>query len=63
MFQAALGITVDDAEWLREAVLRATYEEEAKISAPSPFGVKYVIDVVVTHGELSALVRTAWIVD
>lgn len=39
------------------------YEEEAKINAPSPFGVKDVIDIVVTHGELSALVRTAWIVN
>ena len=63
VFQAALGLAVNDAEWLRERVLRAAREENARVGAFSPFGVKYVIDVVVTRGEMSALVRTSWIVE
>jgi uncharacterized protein DUF6883 len=63
VFQAALGITIDDAEWLREEILQAVLEEEAEDGTPSIFGRKYVVDVMVIHEEKSARVRTAWIVE
>lgn len=63
VFQAALGITIDDAEWLRERLLRAAHEEEAVAAQPSIFGEKYIIDVLITRGEHNAIVRTAWIVE
>jgi len=63
VFKAALGITIDDAGWLRERILQATMEEEVEDGLLSVFGRKYVLDLMVTHGEKSAQVRTAWIVE
>lgn len=63
VFRAALGLTIDDAGWLREEVLKAAHELEAADGPISPFGQKYVIDVVVTREEKTALVRTAWIIE
>ena len=40
VFQAALGLTIDDVEWLRAQVLRLARESDAVEVAPSPFGTK-----------------------
>jgi hypothetical protein len=63
VFKAALSISIDDAEWLRETLLKAVIEGEAIAALPSPFGTKYVVDVLIVRGEQSAIVRTAWIVE
>ena len=64
VFQAALGLTADDAVWLRELILRAASGEEvASGPVPSPFGEKYVIDILVEREGRSAVMRTAWIVE
>lgn len=63
VFQAALGLTLDDADWLREKLLQAAHSEEAMTGATSVFGEKYIIDVLIVRGERSATVRTSWIVE
>jgi hypothetical protein len=63
VFQAALGLTSDNAEWLRERVLQAATDEEAISGPPSPFGNKYLIDFEMVHGKYRAIVRTAWIIE
>lgn len=63
VFSAALGITIDDAEWLRDELLRVAREREALFTKRTIYGEHYVIDAVITRGELSAVVRTAWIVE
>lgn len=63
VFQAALGLTIKDADWLRGEILQTTYIREAKESRLSPFGQTYVIDVTITYGSQSALIRTTWIVE
>jgi hypothetical protein len=63
VFQAALGLTREDAEWLREKALQAAHEGEAVGGPPSPFGDKYVIDVIIMRGSYQAKVRTAWIIE
>ncbi len=40
VFRAALGLTMDDAEWLRERVLEAARAGEAVAGPASPFGEK-----------------------
>jgi hypothetical protein len=63
VFQAALGLTIDDAGWLRERVLQAVHVEEAVAGSPSRFGDKYIIDMTVVRGEHQAKVRTSWIIE
>ncbi len=62
VFFAALAITVEHAEELREALLRATREAEATEGYTDKFGVRYVIDFIWKHGGRSALVRRSWII-
>ena len=40
VFKAALGIMIEDAEWLREQTLHAATEGEASRGAESRFGAK-----------------------
>jgi len=63
VFRAALGVTLDDAEWLREQILLAVSDVEATESASSVFGRKFVADLQLSRGELTAIVRTTWIIE
>ena len=63
VFAAALGVSMSDAEWLRAELLRIAREGEASLTKTSVFGTHYVIDALMTRGELSAVVRTAWIIE
>lgn len=63
VFKAALGITLKDAEWLRERALERALSDDAKASAASVFGDKYVIDSLLEYQEMSAIVRFCWIVE
>ncbi|MFN2513424.1 MAG: DUF6883 domain-containing protein, partial [Pyrinomonadaceae bacterium] len=63
VFKAALGITLEDAEWLREKALGIAISNEAEPGTPSVFGEKYVIDSVLEHQGSSAVVRFSWIVE
>ena len=63
VFRAALGITIDDAEWLREQILESVREAEASPGGISVFGQKYVVDILLKKGERKAVVRTTWMID
>jgi hypothetical protein len=63
VFQAALGLTVADADWLRERVLEAAYNREVVAGPASVFGEKYIIDLLVVREDRMATVRTSWIVE
>ena len=63
VFQAALGLTVDKAEWLRAQLLQAASAGVANEIEPSAFGRRFILDGEITHGVRTALVRTAWIVE
>jgi hypothetical protein len=63
VFQAALGLTISDADWLRERLLTAARTSEAAPGATSRFGETYVIDAEISHAGQLAIVRTAWIVE
>ena len=63
VFQAALRLTLDDAEWLRVALLKIARESDAAIADQTSFGQKFVIDAELAfHGRV-AIVRTAWIIE
>lgn len=48
VFKAALGLTTDDAEWLREKILSAVKSEEAVARPVSPFGVNFTVDTLLS---------------
>jgi hypothetical protein len=51
VFRAALGLTLDDAGWLRAEVLRIARDGDAAIGELSSFGQKYVIDAALIVNE------------
>ena len=63
VFRAALGITLKDADWLRERALEIALSDDARTGAASVFGDKYVIDSILEYNGMSAIVRFSWIVE
>lgn len=62
VFKTALGLTVEQADWLRERALEIAMTGEATPGALSVFGDKYVIDAWITYKDKTALVRFSWII-
>lgn len=63
VFRAALGLTLDHAEWLRIELLRIAREGNATPGELVLFGQKYVIDAKLSLRDRMAIVRTAWIIE
>ena len=63
VFKAALGVTVQQAAWLRERALEVAVTGEATPGAASVFGDKYIIDAWINYKDKTALVRFSWIVE
>ena len=63
VFGSALGLTRDDASWLRERALEIAATDDAVPWLTSVFGDKYIIDSVLHHGGKAAVVRFCWIVE
>lgn len=63
VFRAALGLTLEDAEWLRDQAVAIVSSQNAQPGAPSVFGEKYVIDSIVEFQGMSAIVRFTWIIE
>lgn len=62
VFKAALGLTLDDAPFLREKLLDIVKTYDVTPQEPTPYGDRYVIDFELTTSAGTALVRSAWIV-
>ena len=62
VFQMALGLRADDAELLRDCLLRAAGTEEADAHIADEFGARYRVDFNLVTDAGSAIVQSAWIV-
>jgi len=62
VFQAACGLTVEHAEWLRQQLLDAAEQADAFPADSLGFGARYVIELMVQGPSGSARVRSAWII-
>jgi len=62
VFMSALGIGQRDAAWLHDRILEAVVTIEAQEQSVSPYGRRYLVDFVVARENLTAMVRTTWIV-
>ncbi len=62
VFVSALGITANDAEELRQAILSAIITEEAIQAEHDEYGQRYVVDFSMKRQGKEAFVRSSWIV-
>jgi hypothetical protein len=62
VFASALGLTAEDAEEARGALLSAALSGEADPAQEDEFGKRYVLDFEMKTGAGTATVRSAWIV-
>jgi hypothetical protein len=62
LFEKRLGLTADDAAFLRDTLLQQAKDADAKPASPTVYGERYVIDFDVTTDMGNARVRSAWIV-
>ena len=62
VFASALGLTAEDAEEVREALLSAALSGEADPAQEDEFGKRYVLDFEMKTGAGTATVRSGWIV-
>ena len=64
VFKSRLGLTAEDSETLRKAVLTAATDAPSRFqeSRSDAYGQRYVLDFPLTNAVGSAVVRTTWIV-
>lgn len=63
LFIAALGMTSDDAEDLRSALLEVVKTEDAKLGRRDEFGQRYMIDFMLEWKNRRAMIRSGWIIE
>jgi hypothetical protein len=62
VFASVLGLTGQDSEFLRDALLRAAAKEEATLVEHDDYGQRYMLDFMVTSPGGSGMIRSSWIV-
>ncbi|MBE9019069.1 hypothetical protein C7Y66_16620 [Chroococcidiopsis sp. CCALA 051] len=63
LFSSILGITIDDAEDLRQILLEVVKTYEAQLGRCDGFGQRYTLDFSVEWQNRSATIRSGWIVE
>jgi hypothetical protein len=61
LFTAILGLTSQDAELLRSAILEALQTQDATPGEIDQYGQRYRVDFAMTRNQNTATVRTTWI--
>jgi hypothetical protein len=62
VFKAALGLTLENAEFLRDSAKQIAITGNARQQEASPYGERYVIDFELATQNGTARVRTAWLI-
>jgi hypothetical protein len=62
VFASALGLTEDDADVLREALLSAAAQSDARQGEKDDYGQRYLLDFQMSGPAGEAVVRSIWIV-
>lgn len=63
VFKSALGITQAESAWLRAEMLRKLPFADAVQQIEDIYGIRYAVDMIITHHAKSATIRTIWIVE
>lgn len=62
VFQAALGISIDNAEELQAALLYAVQNYDGEIGKCNNYGQKYVINFTMVRLDRKAIIKSIWMV-
>ena len=63
VFKSALGLTINDADELKKALLFAVKTYHAIPDKKNAYGQKYIIDFPLTRGNQTATIHSVWMVD
>lgn len=63
LFAAALGITVDDAEDLRRALVEMIRTQDAQLGLRDEYGQRYTVDFMFEWRGKQAMIRSGWIIE
>ena len=63
LFVAALGMTRNDAEDLRDALLEAVTRHDATLGRHDEYGQRYNVDFVLEWHGKQAMLRSGWIIE
>lgn len=62
VFAASLGMTTENTEELRDAILSAIVSEDATPTEKDEYGQRYMVDFTMSRQGRQATIRTAWII-
>jgi hypothetical protein len=63
LFAVALGITVDDAQDLRRALLEMIRTQDAQLGLRDEYGQRYTVDFLLEWRGKQAMIRSGWIIE
>ena len=63
LFVAALGMTIGDAEGLRNVLLEIVKTHDAQLGRRDVYGQRYVVDFMLVWRSKQAMIRSAWIIE
>ncbi len=62
VFESTLGLTDQDAAFLKESILSALSKSEAIPGKEDQYGKRYSVDIIIRNLGQEAIVRTGWII-
>ena len=62
VFASVLGISTNEAEFLRDQILSAVLHNEAISTEQDEYGQRYVMDFEIENKGRKAMIRTSWII-
>ena len=63
LFASLLGMSSNDAEELRDALLEAVRKQDAQLAEKDAYGQRYTLDFRLTWQDKQATIRSGWIIE
>ena len=63
LFSSLLGMSSNDAEGLRNALLEAVRKQDAQLEEKDAYGQRYTLDFTLNWQGKQAAIRSAWIIE
>lgn len=62
VFKSALNLTQQDADFLKNVILKGLARNDALAGIRDRYGKRYTVDIKIRNLDLEAMIRTAWII-